>query len=150
MACLTANNLAAFCPTFENFNVGPVADGTADPGSFDEIGTKLLRHIGQLFETERFQEYSDTLQTNTLYPVENIKVPLTVAYTDVDETCPYTLQTSTLDRVSTIVDSTEFTGASHFELVGNNSEPFMTFLKNDLDNYDKKKIRKGDCKNFDW
>jgi len=53
-ACLAQNNLANTCPLFANFNVGPVADGTADSGSYDEIGTKLLRHIGQLFETERF------------------------------------------------------------------------------------------------
>lgn len=52
--CTLFNPLSTQCGTFSGFNVGPVADGTTDEGSIDEIGLKLLRHVSQLAETNRF------------------------------------------------------------------------------------------------
>lgn len=41
--------------------MGPVADGTSDPGSIDEIGLTLLKHVAQIFTQDRFQGYSSAL-----------------------------------------------------------------------------------------
>ena len=150
MFCQLFNPLSTQCSTFIGFNVGPVADGTYDVGSTDEIGLKVLRHVAQLFTQDRFQGYSDALQNNTLYPVENITVPFTVAYSDVDTTCPYTLQTSTLNRVGSTITSQLFAGAGHTDLVGNNSVTAMTFLKNALDSYSTETIEDGNCSSFNW
>ena len=75
-----------------------------------------------------------------------------MAYSDVDDTCPFTNQQATLSNISTINTalSQEFTGAPHTSLVGNNSTAGVAWLLTALSVGADQDIDAAKCATFTW
>ena len=138
------------CDMFTEINVGPIADGTDDEGSINEVGLKLLRHIAQIYHYERFQKYSNYSSWSSLYPVEDIDVPIFLVYSEVDKTCPPVSQDYTLSLIPTVIDEHDATPLTHEQLVGNNSDDFVDLLLGYLDYALYSPIDPWQCLKFRW